>query len=187
MQFIWATILSTFGQLQGSLGVLRGTLRFHFDHLHSQTSPCYSCLACKCSSTLYGRAWEYDLLTLPRFSPYNNQITLSHNSARHGPSRCREPCVFAIAMFSRQSILIPPVPAPPPPAGARRSSPWHGTAQWQRTTRRVPTPAGLSWYTRCRDRDSNGPGAGACQAPRPRRGPGGNGSRPAQPQEERNA
>ena len=64
-------------------------------------------------------------------------------------------------------ITCPPALGPPPSRAARRSSPWHGTAQWRWTVRYAPAPTVLWRHTGCRGRGGSAPGAGACPTPRP--------------------
>src|SRR5712691_10512791 len=86
--------------------------------------------------------------------------------------------------FSSGDIILaftapPLVPAPPPPAGARTSSPWSDTSRWQWTAQRGPALAGRSWHTACPDRGGSGLRADACRVRRPGRGTAGSDVQPA--------
>jgi hypothetical protein len=63
--------------------------------------------------------------------------------------------------------LMPLARVSPPPAVARRSSPWRDRARWRRPRRREPAPAGQSWHTGCRGHGGSAPGVGACRVRRP--------------------
>src|SRR5437899_501106 len=64
---------------------------------------------------------------------------------------------------SLRVIVVPLGPAPPPPGGAKRSSPSTGTSPQPWTAPRAPAPAGPPWHIACSDRGGSGPRAGACQ------------------------
>src|SRR5438067_535091 len=69
-------------------------------------------------------------------------------------------------MLSLLRCLIPSVPALPPPAAARRSSPWHGRGRAQRSALGAPAPIGRAWHRACPGPCDSAPEAGACPAPR---------------------
>src|SRR5262252_6044845 len=58
------------------------------------------------------------------------------------------------------AFIAPPLAlAPPPPAGARTSSPWRDTSRWPWTAQHGPAAAGRSWHTACPGRGGSGPRA----------------------------